>query len=217
MFTDIMAFMPSFYFIIQGAVVTLQLATISVAFGMIIGSILAIFKTTNSSILRLFASGYTSVFRGTPVLVQLSMIYFLPPLLIGIKLSVFAAGIVTFSLNSGAYVSEIIRAGINSVDKGQAEAAKALGIPAILRMKDIILPQAIRNVFPALINELINLIKESALISTLGGSDLMYRATTVSAETYDYFKPIVTAAATYYILVMIISTIGKILEKRLSS
>jgi polar amino acid transport system permease protein len=119
-------------------------------------------------------------------------------------------------LNSGAYVSEIIKAGIKGIDKGQIEAAKALGIPPVLRMKDIILPQALRNILPALVNELINLIKESALISVIGGMDIMKRAQTVSTETYSYFTPMLTAAVTYYIMVMIVSSFAKILERRLA-
>jgi len=215
MFDYILTFLPSILFIIKGISVTLQFSVISVFFGLIIGILLAILKISKKSWLRLTSNLYTSIFRGTPLLIQLSIIYFALPNLIGIKLSIFFAGIVTFSLNSGAYVSEIIRAGINSVDKGQFEAAKALGIPPILMMKDIILPQAIKNILPSLINELINLIKESALISIIGGMDLMKRAQLVSAETYDYFMPMLTAAIIYYILVLIISRFGKIVEKKL--
>jgi polar amino acid transport system permease protein len=215
MYEDLVAFAPHMYFIVQGTIVTLEYSISAVFFGMIIGTVLAVCKVVDSQILRIFASSYTSIFRGTPVLVQLSIIYFLLPGILGFKLSVFASGVVAFSLNSGAYVSEILRSGINSVDKGQVEAAKSLGISPILRMKDIILPQALRNILPALVNELINLIKESAVISIIGGMDLMNRAQLAASETYSYFAPFLTAAMTYYILVMIISTFAKILEKRL--
>lgn len=216
MYDDLVAFLPHFYYIIQGIGVTLQYSIISVFFGMIIGTGLAICKTADNPFLKLFAVSYTSIFRGTPLLVQLTIIYFGLPGLLGIKLNVFVSGIITFSLNSGAYVSEIIKAGINNVDKGQIEAAKALGIPPGLRMKDIILPQAIRKILPALVNEFINLIKESALISIIGGMDLMRRAQVVSAETYDYFIPMLTAAASYYLMVIVISSFAKILEKKLA-
>lgn len=216
MIDDFIAFWPSFKFIITGAIVTLQYSVISVFLGFIIGTLLAICKVVDNKFLRLFAMGYTSVFRGTPMLVQLMIIYFGLPGLLGIKLHVFAAGVLAFSLNSGAYVSEIIRAGINGVDKGQVEAAKALGIPPILRMKDIILPQAVRNILPSLVNELINLIKESALISTIGGMDLMRRAQVVSAESYNFFFPMITAAIAYYVLVMIVSLLAVFIEKRLA-
>jgi len=216
MYDELVAFLPHFIYIIQGIGVTLQYSLISVFFGMMIGTSLAICKTADNSFLRLFAVSYTSIFRGTPMLVQLMIIYFGLPGLIGVKLSVFVSGVITFSLNSGAYVSEIIKAGINNVDKGQIEAAKALGISPGLRMKDIILPQAVRKILPALVNEFINLIKESALISFIGGMDLMRRAQVVSAETYDYFTPMLTAAASYYFMVMIVSSFAKLLEKKLA-
>jgi polar amino acid transport system permease protein len=181
-----------------------------------IGAALAILKVIDIKILRFTAYAYTSIFRGTPLLVQLTIIYFGLPSLIGLKLSMFASGVIAFSLNSGAYVSEIIRAGIESVDHGQVEAAKVLGISPILRMKDIILPQALRRILPALVNELINLIKESALVSVIGEMDLMRRAQMVSAETYSFFAPMLTAAITYYCMVLIISSFALFLEKRIA-
>ncbi len=209
-------FLPHILYIIEGALVTLKYSICSVFFGVIVGIILAVLKVSRKATFRIFADCYTSVFRGTPLLIQLSIIYFVLPLLVNAKLSIFAAGVIAFSLNSGAYVSEIIRAGINSVDKGQFEAARALGINQLLTMKDIVLPQAIRNIFPSLINELINLVKESALISTLGEMDLMRRAQLVQADTFNYFAPMLIAAASYYILVLIISSLGKVFEKKLA-
>ncbi len=216
MYNDLVAFLPHLYFILKGITVTLKYSVISVFFGLIIGTILAFCKVIDLKILRLAAHAYTSIFRGTPLLIQLTIIYFGLPGLIGLKLSVFAAGVIAFSLNSGAYVSEIIRAGIESVDKGQVEAAKALGISPILRMKDIILPQAFRYILPALVNELINLVKESALISVIGEMDLMRRAQVISAETYTFFTPMLTAAIAYYFMVLIISSFALVLEKRLA-
>ena len=216
MYDDLVAFLPHLYFILKGVTVTLKYSVISVFLGLIIGTILAFLKVIDLKILRLAAHAYTSIFRGTPLLIQLTIIYFGLPGLIGLKLSVFAAGVIAFSLNSGAYVSEIIRAGIESVDRGQVEAAKALGVSQVLRMKDIILPQAFRSILPALVNELINLVKESCLISVIGEMDLMRRAQVVSAETYTFFTPMLTAAATYYVMVLIISSFALLLEKRLA-
>jgi polar amino acid transport system permease protein len=216
MFEQFAVSIPSIIFIIQGSVVTLKYSLIAVCFGLIIGIFLAISKVSKNIILRLFADFYTSIFRGTPLLIQLSLIYFALPMVIGVKLGVFSAGIIAFSLNSGAYVSEIIRAGINSIDKGQFEAARALGIPKILIIKDIILPQAIRTILPSLVNELINLVKESALISMIGEMDLTRRAQVVSAETYNFFGPMLVAAITYYLLVFIISRLAKWLERSLA-
>jgi len=216
MYDDLVAFIPHFYFIIQGVVVTLKYSIASVCLGMALGTILAICKILDVTALRIFAHGYTSIFRGTPLLIQLTIVYFGLPSLLGIKLDVFSAGVIAFSLNSGAYVSEIIKAGINSVDKGQIDASKSLGIPPIMCMRDIILPQALRNILPALVNELINLVKESALISIIGEMDLMRRAQLVSAETFSFFIPMLTAAFAYYILVLIISSFAMILEKKLA-
>jgi polar amino acid transport system permease protein len=216
MYDDLVAFLPHLYFILKGVTVTLKYSVISVFLGLIIGTILAFLKVIDLKILRLAAHAYTSIFRGTPLLIQLTIIYFGLPGLIGLKLSVFAAGVIAFSLNSGAYVSEIIRAGIESVDRGQVEAAKALGVSPVLRMKDIILPQAFRSILPALVNELINLVKESCLISVIGEMDLMRRAQVVSAETYTFFTPMLTAAAAYYVMVLIISSFALLLEKRLA-
>jgi polar amino acid transport system permease protein len=216
MLEQLFGYLPSMYFIAQGTIITLKYSVTSVLLGLIIGILLAICKVSKNCVLRLFANFYTSIFRGTPLLIQLSIIYFGMPSLIGVKLSVFVAGVIAFSLNSGAYVSEIIRAGINAVDQGQIEVAKALSIPKGLMMQDIILPQAIRNILPSLVNELINLIKESAIISMVGEMDLMRRAQIVSADTYSYFTPLLVAGICYYIMVTIISNLAKLLEKRLS-
>jgi polar amino acid transport system permease protein len=208
-------FTPKMLFIAEGTLVTLQYSILSVIFGLMIGVILALCKTSKYTSFRIFADIYTSIFRGTPLLIQLMIVYYGLPT-IGIKLTVFVAGVLAFSLNSGAYVSEVIRAGINAVEKGQFEAAKALGIPKYLAMKDIILPQAIRKILPSLINELINLLKESAIISILGEMDLMRRAQVVAAESYSFFTPMITAALCYYILVISFTALAKILEKRLA-
>ncbi|MBP7190386.1 MAG: amino acid ABC transporter permease [Rickettsiaceae bacterium] len=201
-------------FIAEGAIVTLKYSVISVIFGLVIGTLLALLKTSKYKSLRIAGDVYTSIFRGTPLLIQLMIIYYGLPN-IGIKLGVFAAGVIAFSLNSGAYVSEIIRSGINSVDHGQFEAAKALGIPTRLTMKDIILPQAIRKILPSLINELINLLKESAIISILGEMDLMRRAQMVASESFIFFTPFITATICYYLLVVSFTYLARILEKRM--
>lgn len=206
----------SVLFIIEGSIITLQYSLISVLFGLVVGTILAVFKTSDTALLRYFGMFYTSVFRGTPLLIQLSIVHYLLPQFTGIKTTVFVSGVIAFSFNSGAYVSEIIRAGIESVDKGQMEAAKSLGLNKSHIMKDIILPQAIRNILPSLVNELVNMLKESAIISILGEADLMRRAQIVSSETFDYFTPLLTAAISYYILVLVFSSLAKILERRLA-
>lgn len=202
-------------YIPKGIIVTLKYALLSVFFGLVIGTMLSLARSSSSKILRGFAICYLSIFRGTPLLLQLSIMYFAMPALLGIKISAFTAGIIAFSMNSGAYVSENIRAGIESVDKGQFEAAKSLGMPYRIMMQYIIMPQAIRNILPSLVNESINMIKESSIISVIGEADIMRRANVVSAEQYSYMEPLLVAAICYYILVTALSYLAKLLEKRL--
>lgn len=202
-------------YIIWGAGVTLQYAGLSVVLGFALGAILSLFKLSHLAPLRIGARVYTSIFRGTPLLLQLSFVYFALPVLTGYEITVFQAGVAAFSLNSGAYVSEIIRAGIQAIDKGQFEASKALGVPYLLMMRDIILPQSIKNILPALVNEMVNLLKESAIISVIGGADLMRRAQLVAAEEYTYFGPLIIAGLCYYVLVLALSGTAKYLEIKL--
>lgn len=204
-------------YISGGIIVTLEYTLISVFFGLLLGALLSLCKISHNKLLKTFSSVYISIFRGTPLLIQLSLIYFAIPSLTGYKISIFEAGILAFSLNSAAYVSEIIRAGIESIDKGQFEAARALAVPYPLMMKDIILPQAFKNVLPALVNEVINLLKESAIISVIGGADLMYRAQIVGAEQYSYFTPLLIAGAYYYILVEILSYFARVIERKIKA
>ena len=203
------------FFIIEGVGVTLKYSLVSVLCGLIIGSLLAIAKVGKVSSLKILADLYTSVFRGTPLMIQLMIIYNVLPQVIGVKLSIFSSGIIAFSLNSGAYTSEVIRAGIEAVDEGQFEAAKALGIPYYLMMKDIILPQALVKILPSLVNELVNIVKESAIISMIGEVDLMRRAHLVSIESYNYLAPMLIAASCYYLVVISLSRFAVIVEKRI--
>ncbi len=212
---DFSQIVPSIPFILKGIWVTLQIVSVSLIFGFILGTILSIFKIGKLAILRWFADAYTSIFRGTPLILQLFLIYFATPQLTGIDISAYAAAVLTFGLNSAAYVSEIIRAGIQAVDKGQREAAEALGVPYRPMLINIILPQAIKNILPALVNEFITLTKESAIISTIGVLDIMRRAQIVSAERYIAFEPLMFAAILYYIMVMALTLLGRLLERRM--
>jgi His/Glu/Gln/Arg/opine family amino acid ABC transporter permease subunit len=212
---DFAAIEPSIPFILGGILVTLKYTIISIFFALILGTLLAIAKITSFPVVSLFARAYTSVFRGTPLLIQLMLIYYSTPELTGYKITVFESGILAFSLNSTAYVSEIIRAGIKAVDKGQLEAALSLGIKYPQAMKDIILPQAIKNILPALVNEVIDLLKESSLISVLGEADLLRRANIVAAEKYLFFEPLIVAAFLYYLMVMVLTGCARLLEKRM--
>jgi len=206
----------AFLYIAQGAFVTLKYTFFSTLGGFFLGFLLALCKLSPFFLLKKAADSYTSIFRGTPLLLQLIIIYFGLPTICAYQVSALLAGVIAFSLNSGAYVSEIIKAGVQSVDGGQFEASQALGIPYGRMIKDVIFPQAIRNIFPALVNEVITLLKETALISILGENDLLKRARSISSESYTFFKPLLMAAFCYYVLVMVLSTLSKKIEKKLN-
>lgn len=201
-------------YILGGVGVSLTFTLIAFTFGSILGLFIAIGLLGSNKTLIHLGKGYISVFRGTPLLVQLSIFYFVLPSLTGLDISGFTAGIIAFTFNCSAYVAEIMRGGIQSVDKGQYLASTTLGIPKFQMMKDIIIPQALRASFPALTNEVIALLKETALISTIGVSDIMKRANEVASAQYDYLKPLLIAAATYYLLVLLISVGAKFIERR---
>ncbi len=206
---------PSIPFILGGILVTLKYTLLSIGIGFVLGIFIALARLSKSKILSNTFGGYISIFRGTPLLVQLSIIYYATPQLTGYKITAFEAGVLTLSLNSAAYVAEIIRAGIQSVEKGQFEAATSLGLPYALIMRDIILPQAIKNILPALVNEMINLLKESALVSVIGEADLLRRAMMVAGEKFIYFEPLLFVAGIYYMMVVVLSYIARQLEQRL--
>ena len=206
---------PSMPFILQGILVTLQFTAISALLGFLWGIILSLCKISTFKPFVWLANAYTSVFRGTPLLLQIALVYYATPQLTGYDIPALLAGVITFTLNSGAYVSETIRGGILAVDKGQREAALSLGVPYQPMMVDIILPQAVKNILPALVNESIALLKDSALVSTIGVADLLRRAQIVGAEKYIYFEPLLFAGIIYYIMVMTLTIGGSILERRL--
>ncbi|AZB43477.1 amino acid ABC transporter permease [Bacillus sp. FJAT-42376] len=214
MVIDFGAISDSIPFIIGGLAITFKLVALSALFGFTWAIILALLKISRIKPLNWIADFYTSIFRGTPLVLQLVIIYFGLPQFIG-PIDQYWAAVAAFTLNSGAYISEVIRAGILAVDKGQSEAAMALGVPYNRTMKDIILPQAIKNILPALVNEFITLTKESAIVTVIGLGDVMRRAQQVGGNTYKFFEPLIIAGLIYYILVMILTMIGKLVERRL--
>ncbi|MBI2785009.1 MAG: amino acid ABC transporter permease [Legionella longbeachae] len=196
----------------EGTLITLILLFGGLLIGTFLGTLMALLRY--QGILKPIINGFISVMRGTPVILQLSFIYFAVPVLIGIKANILAAGLLTFGLNSSAYIAEILRAGIEHLPKGQFEAAKTLQIPRFYLWKDIVLPQVIKNIFPAFINEMITRLKETALIATIGGMDLMRRAQSVAAEQFTYFVPLCIAGSYYYVFVLLIEAVGKRIERK---
>ncbi|SEQ52475.1 amino acid ABC transporter permease [Piscibacillus halophilus] len=212
-FTQIVPYIP---FMLEGIWVTLRFVIIAIIIGFLLGAVIALVKISDVKVLRWLADFYTSIFRGTPLILQLMFVYYGIPQVLGYDISEFLAAILTFGLNSSAYVSEIIRAGIQAVDKGQKEAAEALGIPYRQTMVRIIMPQAMKNILPALMNEFITLTKESAIVSVINYLDLMRRATVVGADLYRNFEAYLFVGLIYYVIVMILTLLGKLLERRLS-
>ena len=211
---DFSATIPQIPFILEGLAVTLKIVLVSAVIGLVLGIVLSLFKISTISPLKWIADFYTSIFRGTPLVLQLMIIYFGMPQLLGFQIDQFWAAVTALSLNSAAYVSEIIRAGINAIDKGQKEAA---GVPHGKMMKDLLLPQAFKNISPAIINELITLTKESAIVTVIGLGDIMRRAYQSGAATYNYLEPLIVAGLIYYVLVLILAFIGKGVERKLKA
>ncbi|MFK4289969.1 His/Glu/Gln/Arg/opine family amino acid ABC transporter permease subunit [Bacillus sp. RC240] len=212
---DFSAITPSIPYILKGLEVTLKIVAASAVVGFILGTLLALCKIARIRVLNIAADIYTSIFRGTPLVLQLMIIYFGVPQMIGYEIPAFLAAVLAFSLNSGAYMSEVIRAGIQAVDKGQTEAAMALGIPYGKMMKNIIFPQALKNILPALVNEFATLTKESAVVTVIGATDLMRRAYIVGGETFKYLEPLLFVGLIYYMLVIILTLVGKAIEGRM--
>jgi polar amino acid transport system permease protein len=203
-FSFLPKYIPAF---VRGLEYTLLLSVVSVALAVIPALVLAIMRLSKNKVVRALSGAYIAVFRSTPLLVQLSIIYFglfhyiqLPRyLLFGfIAINRFIPGVVALALNSSAYVAEIFRAGILAVDAGQAEAARSLGLSSWQSMRLVVLPQAIKNVLPALANELVTMVKESSICSSLGMAELMYAAQTVSGNSYITLAPFVLAALIYF-------------------
>lgn len=203
-------------FFIEGAKYTLIIAILTVLLGTILGLILSLMKISKNKVLNGIASVYIEFVRGTPVLVQLYIVYYGMPSL-GIEIPDLLAGVITLSLNSGAYVAEIIRAGINAVDKGQTEAARSLGMSSFLTMRYIIIPQAFKNILPALGNEFITIIKESSIVSIIGIGELMYKSDTVKGLTGQPFEPLIVAAIMYFIMTFTLSKVLGLMERRLKT
>lgn len=201
-------------FFINGAKLTLFLAFFTVLFGSILGLLLSLMKLSNSKILKAISSTYIEFVRGTPILVQLYIVYYGLPSL-GIEFPDVLAGIITLSLNSAAYVAEIIRAGISAVDKGQMEAARSLGMSNGQAMRHIIIPQAFKNILPALGNEFIVVVKESSIVSVIGIHELMYNADTVRGNTFRPFEPLIIAALLYFVMTFTLSKALGVVERRM--
>lgn len=205
-------------FLLEGLVTTLEFTCIAVVLGVILGTLVAMMKMSKSVVIRLLSSVYIEVIRGTPILLQLYIFYFvLPSLLPFLNLSQFMWVAIAMCINSSAYVSEVIRSGIQAVDKGQTEAARSLGMSQGRTMVHIILPQAVRNILPALGNEFIMILKETSLASTFFLGDLMTAQKTVAGVTFLQLETLLIVGAIYLCVTFPLSKLVSWLEKRISN
>lgn len=204
-------------FLIKGLSTTLALSAIAVFFGAIIGTLLAFGKMGKSRILRGIITAYVEIIRGTPSLLQVYVGYFVVPLLLpSLNVSTYASVAIALTINSSAYVSEVIRSGIQAVDKGQTEAARSLGLTRSQAMIKVVLPQAVKNILPALGNEFITIIKETSLASTFFVGDLMTSYLTVNGKEFLPLQCLLTVGIIYFILTFILGRGVSALERRLS-
>jgi len=202
---------------LKGAEITIVLAFFAVLCGTILGLALTLLRRSKFKPISYIATAYVEFVRGTPLLVQIYIIYIGLPKLIGIDMPDMIVGSVALALNSAAYISEIIRAGIEAVDKGQMEAARSLGMNQGLAMVHVIIPQAFKNILPALGNEFISVIKESSMVSVIGVAELMYNASIVRGNTALGLEPIIVAAVVYFILTFTLTRCLGYVERRMKA
>ena len=207
---------------IQGAKTTIIISLVSLVIGFVLGLLICLMKMSKIKILKWPASAYVQILRGTPLFVQIFIIYFGLPQLgiqfpdIGPFSSDFVSVAFALSINSSAYIAEIFRSGIQAVDKGQMEASRSLGLGYVDAMRYVIVPQAVKNVLPALANEFITLVKESSIISVIGVQELMFKAGIVRTALYRPFEPYIMAAIMYLVMTTVLSLLVGLLEKKLA-
>lgn len=201
--------------LIDGTIVTIKLTILTFLFGSIIGIINAILNMSKYKIIRIVAFLYIWIIRGTPLLLQLFIIYFGLPS-IGIKLSPMVSGTVALSVNCGAYMSEMIRGGIQAIDKGQFEAARSLGMTYLKAMRYVIMPQAIRVIIPSIGNEIITINKETSIVSTITIVELMRNGQVISTTTFKVMESYILVGVFYLLMTTILTILFKKLEKKLA-
>ena len=221
-FQKILPYMSLFW---QGMLCTLSLSAFTVIFGFILALLLSLMRMSRVKLLKAIATIYVEVIRATPMMVQLFLVYYvvMAPVslptwkLFGfIRFERFVPGVVALSLNSGAYLSEIIRSGIQSIDGGQTEAARSLGMTQWQNIKLIVLPQAIKNILPAIANEFVTIIKESSICYTIGVQEIMYGVNSIKGATFSIGEPLIIAAVVYFCLTFPTSKIIAYFERRMS-
>ena len=200
--------------LLAGAGITIEISAISVGLGLAIGCLVSIIRLTQFRLLRYLGNVYVDFIRGTPLLVQIFLVYFALPAIIGQRVDAFFAAISACSINSGAYVAEIFRGGIQSIDNGQMEAGRSLGMSWCQTMRYIILPQAFKRIIPPLGNEFIAMLKDSSLVSVIGFEELTRRGQLIIARTYASFEIWLAVALIYLLMTFVVARLTGILERR---
>ncbi|WP_407689980.1 amino acid ABC transporter permease [Risungbinella massiliensis] len=207
-------------YFVRGFITTIELTVVGLAFGLLIGLFLSLLQLSPKRLVRLPARIYIDIFRGTPLMLQvLAIHYAVIPMIYEDFLGLVPpdglfSGFVALSLNAGAYIAEIIRAGVQSIEKGQLEAARSLGMSYGQAMRHVILPQAFRNMLPPLGNEAITLLKDSSLVTMIAVNDITYAAFSTAKNTFERLAPYLTAAIMYFVLTFVLSRLVLYLEKR---
>jgi His/Glu/Gln/Arg/opine family amino acid ABC transporter permease subunit len=199
-----------------GVLVTLGFSLGTVFFGTILGFAVSMGKLSRNKVISAIASFYISFLRGTPLLIQLYILAYGIPILFGFNINIYISGLIALSLNSSAYVAEIFRSGIQAVDPGQIEGARSIGLSSKYTMRHIIFPQALKNILPAIGNELVTVVKESSVVSLIGIGDITRFADLVKADTLKVFEALIYAALLYYIITTILSQLIKLGERKLN-
>ncbi len=205
-------------FFLEGTEITIILSIFAVTVGTILGILIVLIRRCRIKPLKWIGTAYVEFIRGTPLLAQIYLVYIgVPTLFPGFDFPDLVVGIIALSMNAGAYISETIRSGIEAVNIGQTEAARSLGMSSKMTMKDIILPQAFKNILPALGNQFIGSIKDSSIISTIGVADLMYKTQIVRGNTALGLEPIIVCSFVYLIMTFVLSRVLGVVERRLKT
>ena len=210
---DFRLIVESIPFLVKGAVYTIQVSVLAIVFGLVLGWMLGLIAVSGVRWLRAIAWGYVQFIRGTPLLVQIFLIYFGLPAL-GINIPPYWSGVIALGLNSAGFQAEIVRAGIESIDRGQTEAARSIGMSGFQTLLFILVPQTIRRVIPPLTNELITLTKSSSLLSAIAVLELTHAGQAIIARTFAPFEIYAAVAVLYLILIAVLSRGSAILERR---
>jgi polar amino acid transport system permease protein len=219
-FVDIFLNQNGYVKVLQGLQNTMIIAVSGLIIGILIGTVIATVRVIPKykmlpRVLNGICSFYVGLFRGTPMVVQLLVFYYVLLPILGVKMTGVQVSVMVFGLNSGAYISETMRSGIQSVDGGQLEAGRAVGLSFATTMMKIVIPQAVKNILPALGNEFIALIKETSVVSFVGAADLYVAFNYIGSNSYEFMVPYLVMAIIYIVLVMIISLLIKWMERRL--